>query len=99
MEQQVLNNMDITRILKDITLEIISRTGLKPSSKDNSTFELLWAESIHKTFPVFVDDLDSITEYEAIQKFKDNCINEFMILHHNHIVNKRKFNWNWDATR
>lgn len=84
--------MNIIPILKDIELELISRTGIRPS-RNESTFELLWAEMIHKTWDSFVNDLDTISEYEAIQNFKDNCINEFMILHHNIIVKKLKFNW------
>lgn len=84
--------MNINKILKDIELEIISRAGIS-SSRNNSTFELLWAKMVFNTWESFVNDLDTISEYEAVQNFKDNCVNEFMILHHNNIVKKLKFNW------
>lgn len=91
----------ILKMLKELRLEVISRSGLVPRRSYvgySSTFDLTWEvtsqelmENIINIIRGDYDDLD-----KALQEYKDNFVSKFMALHHEHIVKPSKYNWNWD---
>lgn len=91
----------ILKMLKELRLEVISRSGLVPRRSyvgHSSTFDLIWEvtsqelmENIINIIRGDYDDLD-----KALQEYKDNFVSKFMALHHEHIVKPSKYNWNWD---
>lgn len=86
--------MNLTRILKEIEHDIISRSGIiRPNPIDNSTFDLINTTIIPKIWNKLVYDCDNLSDYEAIENLKDNYRNEFMTLLHNAVVKQKHFNW------
>ena len=91
----------ILKTLKELRLEVISRSGLVPQQSyvgHSSIFDVLWEVTSQKLMKHIIDilqgDYDDLDK--ALQEYKDEFVNEFMILHHEHVVEPSKFNWNWD---
>ncbi len=91
----------ISKMLKELRLEIISRSGLIPRKsyvEHSSTFDMIWEFAIQELMDDMIDiirgDYDDLDK--ALQEYKDNFVSKFMALHHEHIVKPSKYNWNWD---
>lgn len=87
----------IKKILDELRLDLVSRSGLSPRTSyigDSSTFELIWTvveqEYITDIINILEGKVSSVEK--ALQEFKDNFTNRFMILHHEIIVKHRKSN-------
>lgn len=93
----------ILKTLKELRLEVISRSGLVPQKSyvgHSSTLDIIWEVTSQELMGDIIniiqgnyDDLD-----KALQEYKDNFVNRFMTLYHEHIVRPSKYNWNWDQT-
>lgn len=91
----------IQKMLKELRLEVISRSGLVPRESyvgNSSTFDVLWETTSYTLMYSFMDII--LGKYDnldrALQEYKDTFVNEFMTLHHKLVVTPSKFNWNWD---
>lgn len=88
MEKVDLDRQELINILNEIKHECISRSGLCPldsTGGDGSTFDLIW-----------VCCLRYVNINKSINEIKNDLINRFMILHHNIVLKRKKFNYNWD---
>lgn len=91
----------ILKILKELKLELTSRSGLVPRKSyvgHSSTFDVISTVTSQELVGDIIDiikenynDLD-----KALQEYKDNFVSRFMTLHHEHVVKPSKYNWNWD---
>lgn len=91
----------ILKTLKELRLEVISRSGLVPQKSyagHKSTFDMILEVTSRELMGDIIniaqenyDDLD-----KALQEYKDKFVNRFMTLHHEYIVRPSKYNWNWD---
>lgn len=91
----------ILKTLKELRLEVISRSGLVPQKSyvgHSSTLDIIWEVASQELMGDIIniiqgnyDDLD-----KALQEYKDNFVSKFMTLHHEHVVRPSKYNWNWD---
>lgn len=91
----------IKKTLEELKLDLVSRSGLpaRPSCVgESSMFDLIWSVTEQE----YITDIISIIEgkvpsvEKALQEFKDNFTNRFMVLLHEIAVRPSKYNWNWD---
>lgn len=91
----------IKKTLEELKLDLVSRSGLPahPSCVgESSMFDLIWSVIEQ----VYIADIISIIEgkvpsvEKALQEFKDNFTDRFMVLLHGIVVRPSKYNWNWD---
>lgn len=91
----------ILKTLKELRLEVISRSGLIPRESyvgHSSAFDLIWEvtsqELMGDIINIIQENYDNLDK--ALQEYKDKFVNRFMTLHHEYIVRPSKYNWNWD---
>lgn len=91
----------ILKTLKELRLEVISRSGLIPQKSyigHSSTFDIIWEvtsqEFINDLINIILENYDDLDK--ALQEYTDKFVNKFMILHHKLVVEPSKYNWNWD---
>lgn len=87
---------NLYQVFKDIEYEVIHHSGLNTLAvypEDGSTIELINCVVIPKLWNKLTEYLDIYSEYEAIDRFKKEYLNEFMTLNHNVVVKHQHFNW------
>lgn len=90
----------ILKMLKELRLEVISRSGLVPRKSyigHSSTFDIIWEVTSQELMGDIISILQGCDNLDkALQDYKDKFVNKFMVLHHEHVVRPSKYHWNWD---
>lgn len=87
------------KVYDEAKLEVISRSGLVPQKSyigESSSFDIILEVASYKFVNKFIAILHGDYNLDDTLEYKDEFINHFMTLHHDYVVSRSKFNWNWD---
>lgn len=83
--------------LKKLDLEIISRSGISSKEVAQKITSIVNEEMAQKINAIPCVVIDGSKEFTTlgVQRYKEEYLNRWMTLHHELIVRKQHFNWNW----
>lgn len=81
---------------RDLFQEIKSRSGLV-SNKTSGNLHTIVAHELVERLVNLISKANFNEEInkEEISRYKEEYLNRWMILHHEYVVRKQHFNWNW----